>query len=329
MKGGFLMKRKTLPNCIGRTLATVILAGSLFGAQKPIAAEAAVPSEFTLIFDATYYAAKYPDAAAMCGGDENMLLAHFVNYGIPEGRQGSAAFDVNLYISKYPDLQAAFGQDMASYYVHYMTFGYAEGRTAANAAANTAASKPATTTNASVGSDPRNMNDQARWDLQAAINKFRAGYGRQMMGNSTEIIDAAQIRADELTKKYDRIRPDGRNGDSVLDDKAVPRHYYRELLYRSNSGDFNTVLDEWTKANADVRNILLYPQFTQIGVGHREVNGTHYWVIELTDGHNDLKEGSTSESGNYVRERFRTDAEKATDDQNEYEKQYWSEHSRD
>ena len=308
------MKKKNLPNLIGKTLATVILTGSLFGTQKPITAEAAVPSEFALIFDATYYAAKYPDAAAVCGGDENMLLAHFVNYGIPEGRQGSAAFDVNLYISRYPDLQAAFGQDMASYYVHYMTFGYAEGRTAANAAGNTATSKPTAAAPVNNTADARNMDDHLRWELQAAINTYRTNNHAVALSNSTAIIDAAQIRADELTYKYDRIRPDDRNGESVLDDKNCPRHYYRELLYRSGNGNVSEIMDEWTKANADVKNVLLYGGWRQIGVGHRVANGVHYWAVELTDGDNVLKEGSDSASGNYLRERYRTPLEISRED---------------
>ena len=194
-----------------------------------------------------------------------------------------------------------------------MTVGKAEGRTAVAAAP----AAPKTTTVANSGSnmsDTKNMDDHLRWELQAAINTYRTNNHAVALSNSTAIIDAAQIRADELTYKYDRIRPDDRNGESVLDDKNCPRHYYRELLYRSGNGNVSEIMDEWTKANADVKNVLLYGGWRQIGVGHRVANGVHYWAVELTDGDNVLKEGSDSASGNYLRERYRTPLEISRED---------------
>ncbi len=307
------MKNKMFQKIVARPVAALLVAGTLFGGVQPISAEAAVPAEFALIFNADFYASKYPDVAAACGGDETLMLNHFVNFGIAEGRQGSADFDVKVYMSKYPDLQAAFGNDITSYYVHYMTVGKAEGRTAVAAAP----AAPKTTTAANSGSDmsdTKNMDDHLRWELQAAINTYRTNNHAVALDNSTAIIDAAQIRADELTYKYDRIRPDDRNGDSVLDDKNCPRHYYRELLYRSGNGNVSEIMDEWTKANADVKNVLLYGGWRQIGVGHRVANGVHYWAVELTDGDNVLKEGSDSASGNYLRERYRTPLEISRED---------------
>lgn len=308
------MKNKIFQKFVARPVAALLVAGTLFGGMQPISAQAAVPAEFTLIFDANFYATKYPDVAAACGGDETMLLNHFVNFGIAEGRQGSAEFDVNVYMNKYPDLKAAFGNDITSYYVHYMTVGKAEGRTAVAAAAPAAPKTTAATGGAADLSDKKNMDDHLRWELQAAINNYRSANQAVTLSNSTAIIDAAQIRADELTGKYDRIRPDGRNGDSVLDDKNCPRHFYRELLYRSGNGNVSEIMEEWTRANADVKNVLLYGGWRQIGVGHRVANGVHYWTVELTDGDNVLKEGSDSASGNYLRERYRTPLEISRED---------------
>lgn len=39
-----------------------------------------------IIFDADYYAAAYPDVAAVCGTDFNSLFSHYMQYGIHEGR---------------------------------------------------------------------------------------------------------------------------------------------------------------------------------------------------------------------------------------------------
>ncbi len=330
-EGDVTMKNKMFQRTFGRMFAGLLLIGTLAGAQKPLQAQAAIPAEFACIFDANYYASRYPEVAALCGYDENMMLNHFVNAGIAEGRQGSAEFDVNVYMTKYPDLRAAFGNDITSYYVHYMTVGKAEGRTAVSSAApSVAAQKPAQSNYGPNNfTDKRNMEDHLRWEMQAAINNFRVNNQAVSLSNNTEIIDAAQLRADELTQKYDRIRPDGRNGDSVLEDKNLPRHYYRELLYRSNNGDVSEIIAEWTRANADVKNVLQFGKWRMIGVGHREYNGIHYWAIELTDGDNVLKEGSDSGSGNYLRERYRTDYEKEHDDEEEYRRQYLMDHPQD
>ncbi|MBR1471080.1 MAG: hypothetical protein IJ600_05505 [Lachnospiraceae bacterium] len=324
------MKRNLKHGKVGRFAAAVVLSASLMTAVKPLTSDAAGAADYAAVFDAGYYANANPDVNAACGGNADLLFAHFINYGMAEGRQGSAEFNVQAYRNNYPDLQAAFGNDLVSYYVHYQTAGKAEGRVGTvKAAAATNTTTTTTTTTTTSAEDKRNMSDQLRWDMQAAINKFRTSNDRVSLVNTTEIIDGAQVRADELTKKYDRIRPDGRNGDSVLEDKNVPRHYFRELIYRSGSGSVSEVINEWTAASADVRNVLLYGNWRIIGVGHREANGVHYWAIEFSDNDNVLKPGYSSESGNYLRERYKTPNETEQDEEEEWLRQYKKDHPDD
>ncbi|MBR6825188.1 MAG: MBL fold metallo-hydrolase, partial [Oscillospiraceae bacterium] len=49
------------------------------------------------VFDAKYYADRYPDLKAAYGTDEAKLYSHFVTYGIEEGRCASPYFDVVFY----------------------------------------------------------------------------------------------------------------------------------------------------------------------------------------------------------------------------------------
>ena len=83
------------------------------------------------VFDAEYYLATNPDLKEAFGDDAQKALAHFVEYGMGEGRQGSAEFNVYSYRARYADLDAAFGDDLASYYTHYIEYGKAEGRNGA------------------------------------------------------------------------------------------------------------------------------------------------------------------------------------------------------
>lgn len=86
--------------------------------------------DYSAVFDYNYYITNNGDIKAAFGDDDVAVLAHFVNYGMSEGRRASEEFDVNVYKRNYSDLRSAFGNDLKSYYMHYMTNGKAEGRTA-------------------------------------------------------------------------------------------------------------------------------------------------------------------------------------------------------
>lgn len=88
------------------------------------------PEEYSAVFDATYYADRYPDLKTAFGNDDSALLQHFIQYGMAEGRQGNSQFDVYSYKNLYPDLRAAFGNNLKSYYMHYISSGKSEGRKA-------------------------------------------------------------------------------------------------------------------------------------------------------------------------------------------------------
>ena len=84
--------------------------------------------DYSSVFDANYYLSLYPDVAKATSGNSDLALDHFINYGMSEGRRGSANFDVQSYFNEYPDLRDAFGFDLVKYYEHYVTAGKAEGR---------------------------------------------------------------------------------------------------------------------------------------------------------------------------------------------------------
>ena len=86
--------------------------------------------DYSLVFNPTYYATKYADLKAAFGTNAANLFGHFAQFGMKEGRQGSANFNVQAYKNKYADLQKAFGNDLPKYYQHYIQCGYAEKRQA-------------------------------------------------------------------------------------------------------------------------------------------------------------------------------------------------------
>ena len=85
---------------------------------------------YSLVFDPTYYSNKYSDLKKVFGSDANKLFNHFLNYGMKEGRMGSANFNVQVYKDRYADLEKAYGNNLRKYYEHYITYGYKEKRQA-------------------------------------------------------------------------------------------------------------------------------------------------------------------------------------------------------
>ena len=84
--------------------------------------------DYSAVYDYYYYVAYNTDVKNTFGNDDQAVLAHFVNYGMKEGRQAKADFNVGIYRGNYADLQSAYGNDLKSYYLHYMNFGKKEGR---------------------------------------------------------------------------------------------------------------------------------------------------------------------------------------------------------
>ncbi len=121
----------------GRNAKTSISGGSSSssGSGSNSASSSSAPTVFNgvnydAVYDYNYYINKYADLKAAFGTNSTAALAHFVNYGMREGRQASASFNVQAYKNNYADLRAAFGNDLRSYYMHYIEYGKREGRNA-------------------------------------------------------------------------------------------------------------------------------------------------------------------------------------------------------
>lgn len=80
------------------------------------------------VYNYDYYMKKYSDLKKVYEDNDAGALKHFVEFGMPEGRQASAEFNVKEYRSNYADLRAVFGSNLRSYYLHYINNGKSEGR---------------------------------------------------------------------------------------------------------------------------------------------------------------------------------------------------------
>ncbi len=86
--------------------------------------------DYSAVYDYDYYIANNPDVKKAFKGDDEATLAHFINYGMAEGRASSPNFSADVYRNRYPDLRHVYGRDTKSYYMHFVVYGHTEGRTA-------------------------------------------------------------------------------------------------------------------------------------------------------------------------------------------------------
>ena len=84
--------------------------------------------DYGSVYDFNYYISKNPDIVRVYGYDENKVLAHFVNFGMKEGRSAKESFSVKSYKNRYYDLRRAFGNNWKSYFLHYINNGIREKR---------------------------------------------------------------------------------------------------------------------------------------------------------------------------------------------------------
>ena len=102
-----------------------------FGTRTPAAVTTAkTDNPYGIAFNAEYYANKYPDLKKAFGNNEALLLKHFKDHGIKEGRTASPVFSITYYMEHYNDLKNAFGTDRIKYIQHFLNCGMKEGRVA-------------------------------------------------------------------------------------------------------------------------------------------------------------------------------------------------------
>ena len=142
----------------------------LFGNTIPAEAAQNTLTLSNITFDADYYYNTYADLQVAIGYDYNALFQHYLEFGLKEGRFGSADFNCMTYKNNYIDLQLTFRDDYIAYCLHYEQYGQAEGRNAAEPFFETA---PAVTPTATLGSYATNYNANIPRATNVALAAFR------------------------------------------------------------------------------------------------------------------------------------------------------------
>jgi len=164
------------------------------------------------VFDAKYYAEKNPDVVAVVGTDAAVLMNHYMNNGVYEGRDASATFNVDAYASANTDVAAVAAGNYEVLFEHYVGSGINENRISTIDAATKAGvtvtsvanpdvviAKPTKTAgytpsanDATGGLTPDEINATRanEWgDMQASEADFRASALDWIFGDGTTILE--------------------------------------------------------------------------------------------------------------------------------------------
>lgn len=272
-----------------RILSAFIVVALSLVMVLPVQAAPVDSASYAAVFDYNYYAQCYPDLQAVFGNNEAALFNHFITCGMAEGRQGNAEFNVQYYRAKYPDLQAVFGDNLPAYYMHYMTCGKAEGRQGNGVAviaelnpAGGAQQTPSYITGP-VAVAATAAESEYAYQVLAIMNQIRAENGLSALTTTQELMNTAQMRAEEITVSFSHDRPDGSSCFTAFSQNGVS---YRAAGENIAAGQNNPqyVMDCWMNSAGHRANIL-NPAFNHVGIGCNYSNDYYgiYWAQNFTN----------------------------------------------
>lgn len=112
--------------------------------------------------------------------------------------------------------------------------------------------------------------DGYAWNVIHQTNAERAKQGLHALRVDAELMNAAQVRAEEISRKFSHTRPNGKTGSSVT---AAARN---ENIARGH-GSPDRVMAAWLTSDSHRRN-LLARGYGSIGAACLEIGGITYWV---------------------------------------------------
>lgn len=113
------------------------------------------------------------------------------------------------------------------------------------------------------------------------VNQERIALGLNELKMDSDLLEAAMLRAAELTVVYSHTRPSDRSFYTVLDDMGITRYYTGENAAMARSSA-TTVMNSWMNSTGHKNNIL-NTNYQRMGIGVVYHNGLYYWV-QIFDG---------------------------------------------
>lgn len=119
-------------------------------------------------------------------------------------------------------------------------------------------------------------------EILRLVNEQRAAHNLPALSSSSQLTQAAQQRATELSQRMDanHLRPDGRSFYTVLDDFGISYTKAAENIARGQQTPAEVVRD-WMNSEGHRKNILS-SEYDFIGIGiYIDSSGMTYWTQEF------------------------------------------------
>ena len=111
--------RKLLVSCITGVMITTSVVGPVVPAYANSITEELRTQIEASLYDFEYYCMANEDVAVALGYDENKMYAHWLNFGMAEGRNASMVFNAKYYLEVNPSVKAVVGTDYVAAYEHF------------------------------------------------------------------------------------------------------------------------------------------------------------------------------------------------------------------
>ena len=109
------------------------------------------------------------------------------------------------------------------------------------------------------------------------VNAERAKVGSRPLRLSSDLMNAAAVRAEEISRSFSHTRPDGSSCFTLVRDR---NHAMGENIAAGSATPEAVVEDQWMRSKGHREN-MLDKRFKELGIGHCYKEGStygHYWV---------------------------------------------------
>ncbi len=108
------------------------------------------------------------------------------------------------------------------------------------------------------------------YEVLEIVNRKRAAKGLKELVMDQDLLDAAMLRAAEISVKFSHVRPNGGQWNSVC-----KKMYAENIAYGADTP--SSVMNGWMKSGGHKENIL-NGEYHSVGIGVFYKNGVRYWV---------------------------------------------------
>lgn len=113
------------------------------------------------------------------------------------------------------------------------------------------------------------------------LNEERESRGLAPLTMDPKLVDAAEVRVNEVAVHFSHDRPDGRDNFTVLDELGINYMCAAENI-AGGQRSASAVINSWMNSSGHRAN-MLSPDYGKIGVGHICSDGMDYWVQVFTN----------------------------------------------